>query len=117
MTFLLPPDIKGLVILRTIDLSKFGFSGLPIKFGTSPEVFSTIFIWCLLNNSTKILSSLISSFASICISFSKPFTSRSSSFCALIIIFLFEIPPLFETKSLTAFQNDLLCDKLALLTF
>ena len=51
-----------------------------------------------LNNSTIILSFLISSFASI-------------------IIFSFEIAPLFETKGLTAFQNDLLCDELALLHF
>ena len=33
-----------LIILRIVDLSKFGFSGLPIQFGASPEVFSTIFI-------------------------------------------------------------------------
>ena len=32
------------IISRTVDLSKFGFSGLPIQFGASPEVFSTIFI-------------------------------------------------------------------------
>ena len=30
---------------RTVDLSKFGFSGLPIQFGASPQVFSTTFIW------------------------------------------------------------------------
>ena len=29
---------------RTVDLSKFGFSGLPVQFVSSPEVFSTIFI-------------------------------------------------------------------------
>ena len=45
-----------------------------IQFGASPEFYSTIFIWWLLNNCTKILSSLISSFAVMCISFSKPFT-------------------------------------------
>ena len=33
-----------LIISRIVDLSKFGFSGLPIQFGASPEVFSTIFI-------------------------------------------------------------------------
>ena len=93
------------------------FSGLPIQFGASPNVFSTIFIKCLLNNSTKTLSSLISSFESICISFSKPFTLIFSSFWALIIIFSLELAPLFETKCLTAFQNDLICDELALLTF
>ena len=33
-----------LIISRTVDLSKFGFSGLPIQFGASLEVFSTILI-------------------------------------------------------------------------
>ena len=32
------------IITRTADLSKRGFSGLPIQFGASPEIFSTIFI-------------------------------------------------------------------------
>ena len=32
------------IISRTVDLSKFGFSGLPLQFGASLEVFSTIFI-------------------------------------------------------------------------
>ena len=32
------------IISRIVDLSKFGFFGLPIQFGASPEVFSTIFI-------------------------------------------------------------------------
>ena len=32
------------IISRAVDLSKFGFFGLPIQFGASPEVFSTIFI-------------------------------------------------------------------------
>ena len=32
------------IISRTVDLSKFVFSGLPIQFGASPEVYSTIFI-------------------------------------------------------------------------
>ena len=36
---------------------------------------------------------------------------------ALIIIFSFEIAPLFDTKSLTSFKNNLLCDELALLKF
>ena len=29
---------------RTADSSQFGFPGLPIQFGTIPEVFPTIFI-------------------------------------------------------------------------
>ena len=32
------------IIYRIDDLSKFGFSGLPIQFGASPEAFSIIFI-------------------------------------------------------------------------
>ena len=32
------------IISRTVDLSKFGFSVLPLQFGASLEVFSTIFI-------------------------------------------------------------------------
>ena len=32
------------IISRAVDLSKFGFFGLPIQFGASPEVFSAIFI-------------------------------------------------------------------------
>ena len=31
------------VISRTVDLSKFGFSGLPTQFVASPEVFPLIF--------------------------------------------------------------------------
>ena len=37
------------IIKRTVDLSNFRFSELPIQFSASPEAFSTIFIW--LNNS------------------------------------------------------------------
>ena len=55
------------IMSRTVNLPKFGFFGLPIQFGASLEIFSIIYIYRLLNNYTKVLSSLISSFASICI--------------------------------------------------
>ena len=32
------------IISITVDLSKLGFSGLPIQFGASPEVLSTLFL-------------------------------------------------------------------------
>ena len=32
------------IVSITVDLSKFGFSGLPIQFGASPEVLSTLFL-------------------------------------------------------------------------